>query len=87
MTVPSVSRLRDIEPTPRARLDGSTAFVAVHNGTSLTRTVPWNAAGDLRVAASHGPARDRGGANATYEQVVVDGIDDLTGPITFVRPA
>lgn len=73
----------------RARLDGGTAFVAVHDGTGLTRTVPWDAAGDLRVAASRGrgPLPDDGGAGAVYEQVVVDGIDDLTGPITFVRPA
>jgi hypothetical protein len=61
----------------------------VHDGAGLTRTVPWEADRDLRVAASRGrgPSPDRGGAGAVYKQVVVDGIDDLTGPITFVRPA
>jgi hypothetical protein len=77
----------------RARLDGDIAFVAVHNGTGLNRTVPWtvadaHSAGDLRVAASRdrGPAPELGGAGATYEQVVVDGINDGAGPVTFLRP-
>ena len=77
----------------RARLDGDVAFVAVHDGTGLTRTVPWDAgdgdsAGDLRVAASRGrgPGPEGSGAGARYEQVAVDGIGDLAGPITFIRP-
>ncbi len=78
----------------RARLDSDVAFVAVHDGAGLAATVPWDAghgssAGDLRVAASRdrGPSADRGGAGATYEQVVVDGISDGAGPVTFLRPA
>jgi len=77
----------------RARLDGDIAFVAVHDGAGLIRTVPWDvgdghSAGDLRVAASHGrgPAPDLGGTGAAYEQVVVEGIGDGVGPITFLRP-
>jgi hypothetical protein len=78
----------------RARLDGHIAFVAVHDGTGLARTVPWNTGdgrtdGDLRVAASRGrgPSPDRGGAGAAYEQIVVDGTSDGVGPVTFLRPA
>jgi hypothetical protein len=78
----------------RARLDGDTAFVAVHDGAGLIRTVPWDAgdghsAGDLRVAAGRGrgPAPDLGGTGAAYEQVVIDGTGDGVGPITFLRPA
>jgi hypothetical protein len=76
----------------RVRLDGDTALIAVHDGTGLARTVPWNAGdsdsgGDLRVAASRGPSADLDGVGAAYEQVVVDGIDDGAGPITFLRPA
>jgi len=72
----------------RARLDGDTAFVAVHDGKRLARTVPWSA-DDGRVAASRGrgPSADRGGVGAAYEQVVVDGTGDRAGPITFLRPA
>jgi hypothetical protein len=72
----------------RVRLDGSTAFVAVHDGTAgtATRTVPW-AVGDLRVAASKGRRPTDGGPGATYDQVVVDGIADGAGPVTFIRPA
>jgi hypothetical protein len=78
----------------RARLDGDIAFVAVHDGADLTRTVPWDVSderspGDLRVAASRGrgPAPRLGGAEATYEQVVVDITGDGAGPTTFLRPA
>lgn len=79
----------------RARLDGDVAYVAVHDGGSgLVRTVPWNTGdeqsdGDLRVAASRGHRHSlgSGGAGAVYEQVVVDGIGDGVGPITFIRPA
>ncbi len=78
----------------RARLDGSVAFVAVHDGAGLVRTVPWDiggghSGGDLRVVASRGrgPAQDLGGGGAAYEQVVVDGISDGAGPVTFLRPA
>ena len=77
----------------RARLDGDIAFVAVHDGTGLVRTVPWNTGdgrsdGDLRVAASRGrgPSPALGGAGATYEQIVVDGTGDGVGPVTFLRP-
>jgi hypothetical protein len=78
----------------RARLDDGTAFVAVldcADGGELpgaVRTLPWPA-GDGRVAASQGrgPDRQGGGVGAAYEQVVVDGIGDGTGPVTFIRPA
>jgi hypothetical protein len=59
----------------------------------MARTVPWNtgddsSSGDLRVAASRGrgPSAAEGGAGAAYEQIVVDGIDDGAGPVTFLRP-
>jgi hypothetical protein len=77
------------------RLDGNVVFVAVHDGSGAggLPATPWNAgdggsAGDLRVAASRGrgPSVDLGGAGAAYEQVIVDGIADGTGPITFLRP-
>jgi hypothetical protein len=78
----------------RARLDGGTVFVAVHDGAGLHPTVPWNtgdgrAKEDLRVAASggRGPAPGLGGVGAAYEQVVVDGAGDGVGPVTFLRPA
>jgi hypothetical protein len=80
----------------RVRLDGRTAFVAIHDGASrgATPTVPWDvgdsqSAGDLRVAASkgRGPAPAADGTGAAYEQIVVDGIGDGTGPVTFIRPA
>jgi hypothetical protein len=75
----------------RARLDGSTALIAVHHPdeSAVTgTTVPWSHA-DGRIAASHGrgPASQDGGVGATYQQIVVDGVDEGTGPITFLRPA
>jgi hypothetical protein len=75
----------------RARLDGGTALIAVHHpgeSANTGTTLPW-APGDGRVAASHGrgPASQDGGVGAVYQQIVVDGIDDGTGPVTFLRPA
>jgi hypothetical protein len=79
----------------RVRLDANTAFVAVHDGSGAVAdaTVPWDigdreTAGDGRIAAScgRGPGRAAGGVGAVYEQVVVDGITDRTGPVTFIRP-
>ena len=71
----------------RARLDGDGAYVAVHQGPDADseRTVPW-ALNDGRVAASvgRGPGPDADGVGASYEQVIVGGIE--TAPITFVRP-
>jgi len=72
----------------RLRLDGQTAYVAVHDPSvrAPVKTVPW-AVHDGRVAASVRfglPAAD-GGTGARYEQVVVDA--DGHGPVTFVRPA
>jgi hypothetical protein len=77
----------------RVRLDDGTAFVAVHAagpagpGASGTAVLPWGA-GDHRVDASQGrgPAADACGVGAAYEQIVVDGIDDGVGPVTFLRP-
>jgi hypothetical protein len=81
----------------RVRLDGDVAFVAVDDGSGvgLSATVPWDAGGDGavggdgRIAASRGRGPDPryGGAGAVYEQVVVDGFDGATGPITFIRRA
>jgi hypothetical protein len=78
----------------RARLDGSTAFVAVLDcpdgggPPGAVRALPWSA-GDGRVEANRGrgPDSQSGGVGATYEQVIVDGISDGTGPVTFIRPA
>lgn len=71
----------------RLRLDGETAYVAVHDPTmqAPVRTEPWSLS-DGRVAASagRGPAAGDGGVGARYEQVVVDA--DGSGPVTFVRP-
>jgi hypothetical protein len=74
----------------RARLDGSTVLVAVHDGGGAVRTVPWSPGEeDGRIAANRGrgPSREDGGAGAIYEQVVIDGIDEGCGPVTFIRPA
>jgi hypothetical protein len=73
----------------RVRLDDQTAFVAVLTGADIhgTRALPWSPS-DGRVASAQGrgpDARD-GGVGAAYEQVIVDGIDDRTGPVTFIRP-
>lgn len=70
----------------RLRLDGSTAFVAVHDPSvqAPVKTVAWDP-DDGRVAGSvgRGPDAAGGGTGARYEQVVVDG----DAPVTFVRPA
>lgn len=72
----------------RARLDGQTAYVAVHDPAvqQPVRTVPWSPQ-DGRVAGSagRGPGPADGGTGGTYEQVVIDA--DGGGPVTFVRPA
>lgn len=75
----------------RARLDADTALISVHyadpSGTDGA-TLPWSP-GDLRIAASRGrgPASQDGGVGAAYRQIVVDGIEDETGPVTFMHPA
>jgi hypothetical protein len=81
----------------RVRLDGDRAFVfdlpaaAVEVAGGGVRTVPWDVRpdgrGDARVAGARGPGPDSGGAGAVYEQVIVDGIGDGVGPVTFLRPA
>jgi hypothetical protein len=78
----------------RVRLDGDVALVAVHEDAGLAVTVPWDAGhgsspGDRRVLASRdrGPSAADGGTGARYEQVVVNGISNGAGPITFLRPA
>jgi hypothetical protein len=79
----------------RVRLDGGTAFVAVHEAGKAAGpapagalTLPWSP-DDGRVAASHGrgPSAGDGGVGAAYEQIVIDGIGEGTGPVTFLRPA
>ena len=85
---------RDGSYLARVRLDGDTAFVAVHDvdtagtGGAAGSVVPW-ALGDRRIAAHHGrgPSADAGGLGAAYEQIVVDGIEGGAGPITFIRPS
>lgn len=74
----------------RVRLDGGTAYVAVHHlgASDMEATVPW-APTDGRVAAARKPKRAddgvaHGGVGARYEQILVGGVD--FGPITFVRP-
>jgi hypothetical protein len=81
----------------RVRIDGDMAFVAELDAASVSevggaaRTVPWDVRtggrGDARVAGVRGPRPEDGGAGAVYEQVVVDGIGDDVGPVTFIRPA
>jgi hypothetical protein len=71
----------------RVRLDGQTAYVAIHDPAAQqpVRTVPWSPQ-DGRVAGSAGRGPDPAGSGtgATYEQVVLDA--DGGGPVTFVRP-
>ncbi len=81
----------------RVRIDGDLAFVAeldpaaASQAGGAVRTVPWDVRsdgrGDARVAGARGPKPRDGGAGAVYEQVVVDGIGDGVGPVTFLRPA
>jgi hypothetical protein len=81
----------------RVRLDsdaaGVVAFVARHDpaasGAPVTPAVPWDIRGDRRVFSYRGPGPgpQDGGAGAEYEQVVVDGIEEGAGPVTFLRPA
>ena len=84
----------------RMRLDGEAVYVAMYeaNPAELTTTVPWRvpedtdggpgSRGDLRVAANRGrgPTATQHGAGARYEQIVIEGIDEGTGPLTFLRP-
>lgn len=69
------------------RLDGQTAYVAVHEATTqaLLPTVPWDLS-DGRVLGSvgRGPDGSPGGVGTRYEQVILD--QDSSGPISFVRP-
>jgi hypothetical protein len=67
----------------RVRLDGETAFVAVHEPGQMTRVVPWDP-GDGRIAAVRGPGASRVGEE--FEQVVVEPGADGFGPVTFIRP-
>jgi hypothetical protein len=74
----------------RVRLDGESAFVAVVT-TALggVSAVQWDLrpGGDGRVAGVRGPAVESGAIHGAFEQVIVTGSGDATGPITFVRPA
>jgi hypothetical protein len=76
----------------RVRLDGKDAFIAVVSSAQAgVRTVPWDLRpypdGDGRVAGIRGPAVTSGAMHGAFEQVIVAGPGDATGPITFVRPA
>lgn len=81
----------------RVRLDGDAAFVSDLNPAAIAeaggavRTVEWDVRpggrGDARVAGIRAAGVAPGaGPGAAYEQVVVDGIGDDAGPVTFVRP-
>jgi hypothetical protein len=82
----------------RVRLDGDAAFVAELGSSEISgagravRTVNWDVRadgrGDARVAGVRAPGvAPEVGPGAEYEQVVVTGIGDGVGPVTFVRPA
>jgi hypothetical protein len=82
----------------RVRLDGDTAFVAelgpaeISEAGGAVRTVSWDVRpdgrGDARVAGVRAPGvPPELGPGAQYEQIVVNGIGDGAGPVTFVRPA
>ena len=70
----------------RLRLDGDTAYVATCEPTAGERTEPWDANyGRVSAAAQHPTGGTHVGTR--YVQVIVDGIADGAGPITFIRPA
>jgi hypothetical protein len=74
----------------RIRLDGDAAFAAVVPAAlGGVPAVRWDLRpdGDGRVAGARGPAVGSGAINGAFEQVIVAGAGDATGPITFVRPA
>jgi hypothetical protein len=82
----------------RVRLDGDAAFVAelgpskVAEAGGARRTVRWHVRadglGDARVAEDRAPeVLPELGPRAQYEQVVINGIGEGVGPITFIRPA
>lgn len=78
------------ETVVRVRVDSQTAFVAILSAVGAgVRTVPWDLrpGGDGRVAGIRGPAVESGAAYEEFEQVIVDGPGDGTGPVTFIRPA
>jgi hypothetical protein len=79
----------------RARLDsdasGVVAFIAelgaAEAGSRAGAVVPWDVAKDGRVAGLRRSGPPGAGTGGPYEQVVVDGIENGVGPVTFLRPA
>ena len=74
----------------RVRLDGDTAYVAILLAPGEgTETVPWDLRreGDGRVAGLRGPATKTGTPFGKFEQLIVDGTAEGSGPVTFIRPA
>jgi hypothetical protein len=71
----------------RLRVDSGTVFLATVDAADAARVHGWGA-DDLRGrVAAYRPAGTDRGLGADFEQVIVDGLDDEVGPITFVRPA
>ncbi|HSV64351.1 MAG TPA: hypothetical protein VLJ59_00395 [Mycobacteriales bacterium] len=70
----------------RVRLDGDTAYVATCEPTAGQRTEPWNPEYGRVLGAARQPTV-RPHLGKRYVQVIVDGIADGAGPITFIRPA
>jgi hypothetical protein len=70
----------------RVRLDGATAYVASCNAAAGDPVLPW-APDDGRVRAVRPAASSTAGLGLRLQQVVVDGLDTGTGPVTFLRPA
>jgi hypothetical protein len=79
----------------RVRLDGDAcgvvAFIAELDAASADQlavpVVGWDADKDGRVAGLRRADPAIAGAGGPYQQVVVDGIEEGTGPVTFLRPA
>lgn len=70
----------------RVRLDGDRAYVArCPSATTGTEICPWTDKLDGRVSA-HRQLFGEDALGVRLVAVVVDGIDDQVGPITFLRP-
>jgi len=70
----------------RVRLDAATAYVACCGAADGEPALPWSPE-DGRVHAVRPAASSTAGLDLRLRQVVVDGLDAGTGPVTFLRPA